>query len=315
VSELFSQKDIAAQFQSLDTLEIVPPTTPIPDALQQMQHTKASCVLVVENQKLLGIFTERDVVRTLATRSDRSSLPISARMSTQVITLSETEAKDLAIVLQCFRRYRIRHLPIVNAAGLLVGVATPESVRQAMGVAGELKGIVTQSSILQALDPIKLAEAIQSLQQLVEQKEQAFQHELNYRKQIERDLEKINQTMHQIIKQSVLQQTQYLQDEIETLHERNQKLERDLQHYITVELNLEQLRKNRYLHRITHELNLSLSNIEMAIQMLEIVLKQMGAFGKRFPLLDPYFQILKNECESGIQVMQELVKSEDEKRG
>lgn len=431
MSDFFNQQDVATHDDHVDTLSIVEPTTLVSVVLQQMQQTQTSCVLVVENKRLVGIFTERDVVRTIASRTDPNTLPISALMSSQVMTLSEAEADDLSIVLQRFRHDRVRHLPIVDEAGWLVGIKTPESVRRILqpsdllrmrrvyevmetrvicaaptttieeiaqqmetcqvscivitdleevtsasgnrfpigivterdlvrfwalgldaaqtpvqqvmstplilmcpsetlwhanqhmqyhqirrlvvvGATGELKGILTQTRLLQALDPVEMVEAIQSLQRLITQKEQAFQRESARRKQVEVDLEQVNQTMRQTIEQLVFQQTNQLQNEIKLLHQRNQKLEKDLQNYIDTESTVEQLLKNRYFRKIDYELKTSVSHIRMGIEMLEIILKRMGISRQAFPLLDSYFQILKNECENGIQVLAEIAQLKDE---
>ena len=60
-------------------------------------------------------------------------------MTQPVVTLQEDNFKDIFAVLFLFRRYRIRHLPIVDRQDRLVGVVSPETIRQAMKPANLLK--------------------------------------------------------------------------------------------------------------------------------------------------------------------------------
>lgn len=41
----------------------LPPSISIKKAIEMMAESRASCAIIIENKKLLGIFTERDVVR------------------------------------------------------------------------------------------------------------------------------------------------------------------------------------------------------------------------------------------------------------
>ena len=100
----------------------------VTEVIYQMHQHQASCVLVTEDQRLVGIFTERDVVRAIAATLDLSTTKISTLMTRQVLTLDELEAADAALVSQRFRRDRVHHLPIVNSHGQIIAIATPQSV-------------------------------------------------------------------------------------------------------------------------------------------------------------------------------------------
>ncbi len=110
-----------------------------------MGEARTSCVLVMEaactplDERMLGIFTERDLVTLIAAQKwgdrDRKTLrdiPVVEVMSQPVMTLTQSEAEDIFTVLILLRQHRIRHLPILDGAGKLLGVITPESIRQAM---------------------------------------------------------------------------------------------------------------------------------------------------------------------------------------
>lgn len=101
--------------------------------------SRASCVFVMENtpespqsSRLKGIFTERDLVQLIAAGHQLKGATIAEVMSQPVLTISESEAQDIFSALILLRQHRIRHLPILNDQGQLLGIVTPESIRKAM---------------------------------------------------------------------------------------------------------------------------------------------------------------------------------------
>ncbi len=93
----------------------------------------------MEGSKLLGILTERDIVRLTAIELVFEEVTIAEVMTQPVVTLLQKNLKDIFAALFLFRRYRIRHLPIVNEADRLIGVISPETIRQVMRPANLLK--------------------------------------------------------------------------------------------------------------------------------------------------------------------------------
>lgn len=93
----------------------------------------------MENSQLLGIFTERDIVRLVANHTSFTGVKIGEVMNQPVITLKEAHFQDIFAALFLFRRYRIRHLPIVDNRDQLVGVVSPESIRQILRPTNLLK--------------------------------------------------------------------------------------------------------------------------------------------------------------------------------
>lgn len=108
---------------------MVPPETTVSDAIATMSQTRASYTLIVEHQKLLGIFTERDVVKIAASQMPLEGVTISQVMTQNLITLSIAEAGNIFDLLALLRSSRIRHLPILDEQGRVLGVVTPESLR------------------------------------------------------------------------------------------------------------------------------------------------------------------------------------------
>lgn len=90
----------------------VEPDTPIEDAIRLMQAEKVAAVLVCRDDALVGVFTERDVLRLLAERSDLSR-PITDVMSDTPVTVTDEATVGEAIGQMAEGGYR--HLPIVSS--------------------------------------------------------------------------------------------------------------------------------------------------------------------------------------------------------
>jgi CBS domain-containing protein len=103
------------------------------------QEPMAGCVLVMQGQELQGIVTERDVVRLTATATDFATVAVSSVMTSPVVTIAEQSVQDVFAALFLLRRYRIRHLPVVDAAGTVVGVISHASLRRVLRPANLLR--------------------------------------------------------------------------------------------------------------------------------------------------------------------------------
>lgn len=115
---------------------------------------RSGCALVMEDGKILGILTERDIVKLTAEELVFENITVAEVMTQPVVTLSENNLKDIFAALFLFRRYRIRHLPVVDEVDNLIGVISPETIRQAMRPANLLKlrrvGDVMSKNIIHA---------------------------------------------------------------------------------------------------------------------------------------------------------------------
>jgi CBS domain-containing protein len=91
----------------------VVPSTPVMDAVRVMNDETIGAVLVLEGQKLVGIFTERDVmVRVVGAKRDPATTLVSEVMTTPVRSVELTSRADNALRLMSDRRYR--HLPVLE---------------------------------------------------------------------------------------------------------------------------------------------------------------------------------------------------------
>jgi len=114
----------------------VTPDISVDEALARMTQTHSSCLLVLANHQpnspVVGIFTERDTVQLIASGVDWRTLSLASVMTTSVMTITETESQDIVIVINRLRQYKIRHLPVVGERGNLIGVITPQTIRDVL---------------------------------------------------------------------------------------------------------------------------------------------------------------------------------------
>lgn len=111
------------------TVKLLPQTS-IEQTIEAMTEAKSSCALIVQDKKLLGIFTERDVVRLTTGVGFDPTLPIEAVMTKQVITLQDSGSRNLFDLARFFSKHHIRHLPVLDDQSHLIGVVTLQSLRQ-----------------------------------------------------------------------------------------------------------------------------------------------------------------------------------------
>jgi len=100
------------------------------------REERATCLLVVENHQLVGIFTERDAVRLNTQSPSSATRPISDVMTASVTRLRESAFTDLLSVIQLFQEHCTHHLPIVDDQNRPVGLITLATAFQALNPLG-----------------------------------------------------------------------------------------------------------------------------------------------------------------------------------
>jgi PAS domain S-box-containing protein len=89
-----------------------------------------SAVLVLEQARLVGIFTEQDLVRLTATQTDLRGIKIGAVMTKNPHTLVLSPEVTVITVLGLLELHNIHHLPIIDDQGQLVGTISIDAIRQ-----------------------------------------------------------------------------------------------------------------------------------------------------------------------------------------
>ena len=96
---------------------------PVLEVIRLMAEHHIGSVLVVESGHLLGIATERDYARKVILQGRSSSdTPVAQIMSSPVVSVTpETTAQTC---MQIMTDRRIRHLPVLDAGGRVVGLVS-----------------------------------------------------------------------------------------------------------------------------------------------------------------------------------------------
>jgi CBS domain-containing protein len=104
----------------------IAPEQPIRAAVELMQAEKVGCLLVVAEGKLVGIFTERDLlVRVLAAGMPLTTA-VADGMTTDPVTVQMKDPISLAVRRMVQGGYR--HLPVVDAASRPVGILSVKRI-------------------------------------------------------------------------------------------------------------------------------------------------------------------------------------------
>lgn len=108
----------------------VSPRTSLLTVGKMMTDKKISCVMVTSNNRIMGIISERDIVRHLASsKGDISNLTAGKTMTTPVETLYSDTDLERAVTLMTEKKYR--RFPIINRRGRLMGIVTQSDVLRA----------------------------------------------------------------------------------------------------------------------------------------------------------------------------------------
>lgn len=102
----------------------LPATARLDDALGAMEASRATCTVVVDGRRPIGILTARDVVRLCLASSDNPLL--TSVMQQPVITIGEEAS--LADAAERMAERQIRHLVVVDAAGNASGLLSEHTL-------------------------------------------------------------------------------------------------------------------------------------------------------------------------------------------
>jgi CBS domain-containing protein len=109
-------------------VQSIDPNENVYEALRQMDEHGIGALLVLEGNKPIGLFSERDYARKLALRGLRSrETAVKTIMSSPVLTISPDASvqQGLSMMTEKF----IRHLPVVDGSGVLGMVSIGDLVK------------------------------------------------------------------------------------------------------------------------------------------------------------------------------------------
>lgn len=104
-----------------DFIEVAPEDT-LGEVAEQMTARNVGAVVVKDFGTLIGILTERDLLKAMAARVHSSEARVRQWMTEQPVTaLGETTAEEAARVML---EHGFRHLPVLDADGNVIGVVS-----------------------------------------------------------------------------------------------------------------------------------------------------------------------------------------------
>ena len=129
-----------------DVVTIKPDGT-IAEAVQMMQKENVGAVVVVTNERVAGILTDRDVALALGVDRMSADLPVSEIMTKDVVTIWDDQG--IFNATQYFLGHDFRRLPIIDRDERLVGMVTTDDLfamlsRELFNVSKALEPVLTE---------------------------------------------------------------------------------------------------------------------------------------------------------------------------
>ncbi len=125
--------------QSIMTTDVVSLSrgTQAKNAIILMSKNNISCIIIIEDDKPVGIITERDILRIAAQHTNINSIKVEDVMSCPVKTVSkDMDIYKAAIYLE---KHNLRRIVITDGEGILLGLVTQTDLKNHLGAAYYVK--------------------------------------------------------------------------------------------------------------------------------------------------------------------------------
>jgi CBS domain-containing protein len=103
------------------SLHTVSPETTVGEAVALMAQYRVGSTIVMDGNRLAGIFTERDTVRAISQSHDAPAHEVSSWMTKEPMTVGPDD--DTEVALQTMLDHGFRHLPVVEN-GEVIGIVS-----------------------------------------------------------------------------------------------------------------------------------------------------------------------------------------------
>ncbi len=114
-----------ADVKRTEVIEVAPEDT-LGEVAERMSDVNVGAVVVKDYGRLIGILTERDMLKAMAARVHTSEARVRQWMTEDPLTASaDMDVEDAA---QVMLEHNFRHLPVVDEAGALVGLVSMRRV-------------------------------------------------------------------------------------------------------------------------------------------------------------------------------------------
>ena len=127
LEEALAEESVAA-IQSAPVTTIKP-DLPVHAAVKILAGLQVACLLVEQEGRLVGVFSDRDVLDRVALEYEQvKNKPVGEFMKTEPVVVYETDSAAAALSVMAVCGYR--HVPVVNLTGGVVGIISPQRVTE-----------------------------------------------------------------------------------------------------------------------------------------------------------------------------------------
>ena len=99
---------------------------PVRDAVVAMREHRVGCLLVTRHGRLVGLFTERDLLARVLAAGLPLAVPLAECMTADPVTVAPKDSIKTALTRMQAGGYR--HLPVVDEAGRPVGILSAKRI-------------------------------------------------------------------------------------------------------------------------------------------------------------------------------------------
>jgi diguanylate cyclase (GGDEF)-like protein len=148
-------KEIFVKTLMSEDTSCLPPEAPLQLVVRKMVDQHYSCIIIIQNERPIGIITERDLVKLLNQETQKIdlSLPVADFMTSPVVSLNESQTLFDAIVIS--RAESIRHLPVVSDNECLTGVVTQSDLTHAHFRVIEMQSEMLEDAVVEKTEKLQ----------------------------------------------------------------------------------------------------------------------------------------------------------------
>jgi CBS domain-containing protein len=96
--------------------------TSVRETIDQMREQSHHCAIITDSRSLIGIFTDRDILRRVVDAPETWDQPVDAVMTPTPFTVNLNDGADLALALMDEKHFR--NVPVINDEGQVIGNLT-----------------------------------------------------------------------------------------------------------------------------------------------------------------------------------------------
>ncbi len=104
------------------------PDTSAQEAARQMQSEDVGALPIVEDGKLVGVITDRDLAIRVLAEGKNTDTPVGEIASKDIVTIDPQQSLEEAARLMA--EHQVRRLPVVEEDGKLVGILAQADIAQ-----------------------------------------------------------------------------------------------------------------------------------------------------------------------------------------